>query len=388
VESAVAEIEGSPLDALIFAGLFAAGVLVLFTRGQPVRAFWRSNGPLLVFFAYCAVSVLWSGYPFVALKRWTKYAGDLIMVLIVLTDPKPTAAVKWLLTRPGFVLIPISILLIRYYPDLGRQYSAWTGEAYNIGVGTQKNDLGRICLIFGLGSLWYLFEGFRARERGRRAGSMIAHGAVFALALWLFRMADSATSFGCFLVGGSLMAVTRLRAVARKPAVVSFLVVAVLLVGVYGLILNPAAGLTEAAGRSSTLSGRTELWGLFLQLQVNPWFGAGYESFWFQPAVKEIWKTWERANQAHNGYLEVYLDLGWVGVALLGLLIAWGHRNVVRELPRNPETSSLKLAFFVVALLYNLTENAFRAVHPVWIMFLLAITVVPEPGPEDRQGPS
>jgi exopolysaccharide production protein ExoQ len=435
-------LEGQPLDALIFAGLLAAGLSVLLARRWRARTFWRANGPLLGFFLYCAVSVLWSPYPFVAFKRWTKFAGDLVMVLVVLTDPKPTTAVGRLLGRPGFVLIPLSILLIKYYPDLGRQYSAWTGEAYNIGAGTQKNDLGRICLIFGLGSCWYLLDAFRGRERARPAGPLIAHGAVLvavalwlfwmadstpfgwfviasslagglgsfwylldafrggerarpagpaiahgavlAMALWLFRMADSATSFGCFLVASSLMGVTSLRRIGRNPAVVHFLVGAVLFVALYGLVLHPEAGLTEVAGRSSTLSGRTELWAQFLQVQQNPWFGAGFESFWVGPHLQEIWRTWGRLNQAHNGYLDVFLNLGWVGTALLGLVIVWGYGNAVRALRRDPEAGSLKLALFVVALIYNLTEHGFRELHPMWIMFLLAITVVPEPDAEDR----
>jgi exopolysaccharide production protein ExoQ len=372
-------LEGQPLDALIFAGLMAAGLLVLLARRRRAGTFWYANGPLLGFFLYCAVSVLWSDYPFVAFKRWTKFVGDLIMVLVVLTDPNPTTAVRRLLGRPGFVLIPLSILLIKYYPDLGRQYSAWTGEAYNVGAGTQKNDLGRICLIFGLASFWYLLDAFRSRERGQPAGPLIAHGAVLTMALWLFRMANSATSFGCFLVAVSLMGVTSLRRIGRNPAVVHFLVGTVLFAGLYGLVLHPEAGLTEAAGRSSTLSGRTELWAEFLQVQQNSWFGAGFESFWVGPQLQEIWRKWGRVNQAHNGYLDVFLNLGWVGVALLGLVIAWGYQNAVHALRRGPETGRLKLALFVVALIYNLTEHGFRELHPMWIMFLLAITVVPEP---------
>ena len=93
-------------------------------------------------------------------------------------------------------------------------------------------------------------------------------------------------------------------------------------------------------------------------------------------------------NQAHNGYLDVFLNLGWVGVALLGLVVARGYGNVFRALRRDPVAGRLKLAFFVVALLYNLTEHAFRELHPMWIVFLLAITVVPEPSTEARRSPS
>src|SRR2546427_35770 len=120
-------VEGSTLDALFFAGLLAVGLMVLFARRRLVRTFLRGNAPLLMFFAYCVVSVLWSDNPLVAFKRWTKALGDLVMVLIVLTDPEPTGAVKRLLARTGFLLIPLSILLIKYYPSLGRGYSVWTG---------------------------------------------------------------------------------------------------------------------------------------------------------------------------------------------------------------------------------------------------------------------
>lgn len=63
-------------------------------------------------------------------------------------------------------------------------------------------------------------------------------------------------------------------------------------------------------------------------------------------------------------------------MALLGFVIAWGYRNVVGAPHQDPEMGGLRLAFFMVAVLSNLTEAAFRAMHPVWIAFLLAITLV------------
>lgn len=388
VESLDQYVEGSPLDAQVFAGLIAAGLVVLLARRRLDRSFLRANGPLLVFFLYCAVSVLWSDYPLVAFKRWTKAVGDLIMVLVVLTDPEATPAIKRLFARPGFVLIPLSILFIRYYPDLGWQYSAWTGEAESVGVATQKNGLGHLCLIFGLGSFWYLLEAFRSGERGRPAGPLIARGAILAMALWLFWMAHSATSFSGFLIGGCLMTVTSLRTVAQKPAVVHLLVGSLLFVVLYGLILNPGVGLTEVVGRDSTLTGRTEMWDKLLQVKVDPWFGAGYESFWLGPRAKEISTYYNHLHQAHNGYLEVFLDLGGAGMALLGLVFAWGYRNVVGALRWDPEAGRLKLAFFVIVVVYNLTEHGFREFHPMWIVFLLAIINIPKNrSSEDRGRP-
>ena len=65
----------------------------------------------------------------------------LIMVLIVLTDPEPTKAFAALFRRCAFVLLPLSALFIKYYPQLGRGFDQWTGAAANSGVATTKNQL-------------------------------------------------------------------------------------------------------------------------------------------------------------------------------------------------------------------------------------------------------
>ena len=87
----------------------------------------------------------------------------------------------------------------------------------------------------------------------------------------------------------------------------------------------------------------------------------------------------------------VVFAIGILGLFLLDrdrksrvfLVMAWGYRNVVGSLRQDPELGRLKLVYFVVGVVYNLTEAAFRAMHPIWIVFLLAITVVhnrPEAG--------
>jgi len=374
--------QGNSLDAAVFASLLVVGLLVLLGRERRARlaAILRVNKPLILFLLYCLVSVMWSDYPVVAFKRWTKALGDLTMVLIVLTHFDPVASLSQFLARPGFALVPLSILLVRYFPSLGREYSSWTGEAYNIGVATGKNSLGYVCLIFGLGCVWSLLGAIRPRERPRAAGPIIAQVATLTLTLWLFRMAHSATSFACFMIGSGLIMVTRLRPLTRRPVLVNLMVGVLLFVVVYGLLINPSVGLVEAVGRDSTLTGRTDIWRVVLPLTVNPLFGAGYESFWLGPRLDKIWSnSWgERPNQAHNGYLEVYLDLGWVGLALLGLVMTWGYWGIVRTLRSYSTIGRIKLAFFAVAATYNLTEHGFRELHPVWIIFLLAVTVIPD----------
>ena len=380
MESPDQYLEGSPLDRLILAGLMVAGLMVL-ARRRRARTFLRANGPLLVFFFFACISVLWSDYPVVTFKRWIKALGNVVMVLVVLTELNPSAAVKRLLAWSGFLLIPLSVLFIKYYPELGRGFHPWTWEQLYVGVGVGKNGLGLICLIFGLGSLWRLLEGLRGGNA--KAGPLIAHSAVLAMALWLFWINDSVTALGCFLIGGGLIAVLRLAALARKPMAVHLLVGAIVVISLTVLFLDVGSGVVEAMGRDTTLTGRTELWGDILRMNVNPWFGVGFESFWLGERAAYFWENyWWHPNQAHNGYLEIFVNLGWIGVALYSFVMAWGYRNVVGFLRQDPELGRLKLAYFVIAVLYNLTEAAFRVMHPVWIVFLLAIIVVPDLNPE------
>ena len=114
-------------------------------------------------------------------------------------------------------------------------------------------------------------------------------------------------------------------------------------------------------------------------MDVDPLFGTGFESFWLGDRAKLLWQAyWWHPNQAHNGYLETYLNLGWLGVALLGVIAIWGYFNVVEALYSHYDTGRLRLALFVVSLVYNLTEASFKVMHPVWIAFLLAVAVIPE----------
>jgi O-antigen ligase len=300
------------------------------------------------------------------------------MAMVVLTDPDPAAAVKVLLRRTAFLLIPLSVLLIKYYPELGRGYDRWTWTPYYGGVTTTgKNGLGYVCMIFGLATLWRFLETWLGGAPGRKARPLLAHGLILAMTMWLFWKADSATSLACFLLGSGLLIVTSLPGLAA-PATVHGLLITSLCLGFCAIFIDLGTALVEALGRDPTLTGRTQLWDELLRMTVDPWFGAGFESFWLGERTEALWrKYWWHPNQAHNGYIETYLNLGWIGVALLGLTVAAGYRNVVAKFRRDPALGRISLAFFTMAIVYNLTEAAFKGIHVVWIVFLLAITVIP-----------
>lgn len=114
-------------------------------------------------------------------------------------------------------------------------------------------------------------------------------------------------------------------------------------------------------------------------MDAKPLLGFGYESFWLGDRARYFWNKYTfHPNQAHNGYIEVYLNLGWVGITLLALLMVRGYGNAIDAYRKDRASGSLKLAFFLAATVYNLTEAAFKVMHPVWIAFLVAITRVPD----------
>ncbi len=245
-------------------------------------------------------------------------------------------------------------------------------------MATGKNALGYVCLVLGLGALWRWLAAFRSDEGTPAAGPLIAHGAVLAMILWLFWKADSATSVACFLLGGSLLAIATVRTSARTGPVATVFIGLLVLLAAAGLFLSSGTGLVEAMGRDTTLTGRTDLWQQLLRIPVDPLFGTGFESFWLGERVEAFWRTyWWHPNQAHNGYLEIFLNLGWMGLALLAGVVAGAGVHIRRAFRRDAEMARLCLAYLVVALLYNLTEAAFKSFHLMWFAFLLAAVAHP-----------
>lgn len=388
MESAETVMEGSPFDRLVFSLLLAAGILVLISRGSRVAKILRTNGAILFFFAYCLISVLWSDYPDIAFKRWTKAVGDLVMLLIVFTDNDPLGAVKRFLKRPTFVLIPLSILFIKYYPALGTFYGPWGGPRMNAGVTNNKNALGVICLCFGLGALWRFLSAYDDRQDASRKRRMLAYGVILAMVAWLLWIANSVTSISCLFMASILMLATRLNLVRRKPATLHLLIAAMLMVSVSVLFFGVSPDTLASMGRNPTLTDRTEVWGWLFSLVKNPLVGTGFESFWLGPRLAKLWTIyWWHPNEAHNGYIEIYINLGWIGIAVLAVVVVTGYRTVIAAFRQRQPLGNLRLAYFLVGMAYNFTEAAFFKIQaPASLFFLFAIMCVPSmSAPDVRQ---
>ena len=355
--------EGNPLDATVQFTFIAAGVYVLNRRQVSLGEIFRNNG--------CFIAIAWSDFPFVAFKRWIKILGHPIMALIVLTEPDPEEAVTRLMKRCAYILVPFSILFIKYYPDWGRGFDPWTGTGSNFGVTTNKNLLGVDCFILGLFFFWHLLQTLKTeRSKIRRNELLLTLGFLYMI-WWLIWKANSQTSFLSLLIGMLTIMLVGLPFVNKRfiglyaLLLVGTLTVTEFMFGIYSYIV----GLT---GHGATITGRGELWSDLLALRTNPIFGVGFESFWLGERLKTISEAhWWHPTEAHNGYLEIYLNLGLIGLFMLAGLIIAVFRKIRLALLRDSQFGRFRLAFLAATVFYNWTEASFRGLSLVWFIFYL-----------------
>jgi O-antigen ligase len=368
--------EGNLFDRTIYSMLIAVAAWVLMSRALRWSQILSRNLALVWFLAIALLSVTWSDFPFVAFKRWLRDLGHYVMILVVLTDPRPLSAIETLLRRFSYALIPLSVVFVKYYPHLGRGYNEWTGAPVYTGVTTNKNLLGVVCLVSATFFFWDTVTRWSERQQQRTKRILMLNALLIGMSLWLLNLADSATSRLCVVLACLVILAGHSSRSRANPSSLKWLIPSVL--GLY-LALDFTFNITEliavAAGRDTTFTGRTEVWKDVVRLVTNPLLGAGYESFWLGDRLEWLWARHEwRPNQAHNGYIEMYLNLGLVGLcALAGVLIA-SYREICRQMPH--AIASLGLAFFAVLIFYNATEAAFKG-HLLWFVLLLLSVAIP-----------
>ena len=372
-----AYVEGNSFDRNVALVLQLAALIVLCGKSAKVGAILRKNPLILVYFSFCLVSVLWSDFPFVTFKRWIKALGDVQMVLVILAELDPFAALTRILTRMGFFLFPLSILFIRFYPQLGRRpTNSWTQEP--VGVTQQKNELGIMCMIYGIFFLWMLLSVYRERKRLGRWRHMLAYGTIIAMSVYLLSQCNSTTSIVGFASSAGVLWLASRR--PARPALVNFAVLAVLGLAVTALFFNPGGGLVQSLGKDPGLTGRKDIWVLVLSLHTNPLIGTGFETFWLGSRLEFMLNALVNLpiNEAHNGWIEVYLNLGWVGLCFIALLIVTGYKRIIAHIRQDPEKGCLFLGFLLCALFYSFSEAGFRFGTVSWFFLLLVIIRPPQ----------
>ncbi len=368
---AVSVEEGSPLDACFYLTLLVIGFCILLTRQVRLSEIVRNNAWIIIFVVYCFISILWSDFPFISFKRWIKIFGHPIMALILLTEPNLEEAVIQLMKRCAYVVIPVSVLFIKYYLHLGVRYDPWTGAQQRVGIATGKNELGADCLIFGYFFFWYLLQIWRTKRSTHRRNELRLIALFLLMIVWLLRKAHSATSLICLFVGIIVMVLLGTRWVNKK-FIGTYILAGIGLIVAAELAFGIAGHFSEALGRNATLSGRTILWARLLEMDTNPILGTGFESFWLGKRLEQLEGIFFFVpNEAHNGYLEIYLNLGLVGLLIITAMLIAAYWKIRPDLFRNFEWGRYRLGLLVAVLLYNCTEAGFRIFNPMLLVFYI-----------------
>jgi O-antigen ligase len=330
--------EGNPRLRALLALLYLIALAIGLTRHRTWVRATRSDLALAALLAWTTASVIWSVEPNITFVRSLALLGTSFFGIYFAVRYPPEAQLRLLGAGIGLVVLYNAFLALM---ELGT-----LGEGNFRGSFEHKNSLAKMMTLATAVFLCLAWE-----RRGRVLAIMIG-----TVSFGLVIISGSATGL---VVTLTLLAVfPLLRLLKGDPRLVVILGIAGLLLLGIGILLTPQilAVVAPALGRDTTLTGRTELWPVLIAMFFQrPWLGYGYSALW-SGDESGLGISWE-PTQAHNGYLEVALALGLIGLVLFGFVCI---RGLVRALGyyRHQETSSgpWPLIYIGLVLLYNITE--------------------------------
>lgn len=366
------EATGSPATGLMFFGgigsqLLVYGIIAFLLLRQASRvARWLSAMQWALPLAALAIlSALWSQFPPYTIRRSLPFAlAALFGLYVAMRFPVHRQLAMLRLTMIALALGTVAMALV--FPKVGLDMSAGHHADWK-GVFTQKNTCGRM-MVLATGVLladW------------RLSWKRVASALLFALVLFM------SGSRSAWLVEGTLLALSLMLLVAERldertrvcVALGAFLILPAAALSAY--VSFPV--LARLLGRDPTLSGRTLIWKqAWLFILQRPCLGWGYDGFWRGiqgQAFHVVAVVHFMVFHAHNGFLEIWLELGVAGLALFALSYLRAWRRLWPSLLAG-EVNRVKWMVFVLALifLYDLDENTLLIYNGLfWVLYVAAL---------------
>jgi exopolysaccharide production protein ExoQ len=341
--------EGSAISQLILSlcYLSVAGVLVPYYR--ETLYVLRRNWVLVALVFLALVSVSWAPIPAFALRRAIAALGTTlfgITLAVRLSLVEQLRLLSWL-CRTIAVLSLACVILLPSYGISATPEHQWQG------VFGYKSVLGFVMALSILVEWQLPTPTTFSRTLNRLALVLSAVLLFFASSL----TPTLALLWSLLLVEVYKFAVQRLR-ISQAVTVLAMLVMVWSGVAIF---LTNGERITNALGRSSDLTGRTEIWSWVADsILERPLLGHGYSGFWSGVSAASAGLDQAAGGvvmYAHNGYLEVLLNLGIVGFALTLAFLGAGIRRASYWFDRNPRSVRLwPLAFMLFFLFQNFAE--------------------------------
>lgn len=370
--------EGSIHDQVVLNGLLLLSFFVLSKKHVDYGQIIHNNLSMIILFLFLLFSALFiSAFPFNSFKRWYKVFGIIPIALVIYSENEPLKALESVVRRCAYILIPMSLCLIKYFPEYSVRYS-YEGFRMGTGVATHKNSLGLMCAVCTFFLFWSIFQRIRIKQLFKNTKLMISDLLVLAIGVFLLfggGSSYSATSCTIWVMSVSLLFFyTKFKSFADVLAdnfvIINILFVAAFIIAQKWLVPKVAVIL----GRDPNLTDRDLIWNEVLNVAIqSPIFGTGYGGYW---GLKEITEGISaHVDQAHNGYIDVFLQTGSIGLLFLAILLITLSDKIGKELHRCYEWGVYGMCFFPTILIYNYTEGSLLVNSFSWT-YLMFIAIV------------
>jgi O-antigen ligase len=346
-----------------------AVVLVVQNRSRLGRPTFPPN--IICLFAYLAfagASVLWAFSPERSGVRFVQQ----VMIVTSIVLPAMLVARTTDMMRGLFFCFAFSLILNAFFV-FGGSVTVVRYGARLVNIGYQgyyngKNYLGECAAIAFLLSLHeMLYRGWR------RALGIIVIG----IAILLVYLSDSKTAFGlafvCPFLAGATLLIRKVTRISPALILLSIPFCYVLLSSVSNFNTSRISYMLYG---DSSLTGRTIIWD-FAQYEIgrSPLLGWGYQSFWLVPDSPSITDApgWVKTMpNAHNGYYDTMLEMGYAGLAFLLVFIVVTLHSTGRVADRDPRRAQLLLSLALFIILYNYFESLWmRGFEFLWVVFVI-----------------
>ena len=376
--------DGSALFQAVTSAIYLASMVLVLARGFPTWGvtMLRRGWPLVLLTLLTIISTLWSEDPGTTFRRSIALILSMWFAFYIVLRFDPRTFFNLLVTAFGILLV-VSILSAAIpgqgVTGGGAYSGAWRGLTGN------KNELGRVIAL----AVALLPAAAVLRLTDRRRAAMI----IGVVALPVLFLTHSATSLMAAVLGlgvGGVLYVLCGGRIGRFRLRVELRVLLGVIAVVSGLTLFTVAWtpLLLALGRDPTLTGRTKLWDWALTVnQDHRLLGSGYRSFWIDQNTRYFFVTfaWNKDSEgarsdsfsgpthAHSGYVDLMLELGYVGLSVFILTVLSGLVNVQRTV----RSGNLELGFIFAVILAFLSVYAITArsilqqAEGLWVLFAI-----------------
>lgn len=358
--------EGNTRNQLVYGLAYLVIGLLMYRKHVPVAAILGKVWPLTVVIGFAVVSAAWSEYPEVTIRRSIGLVGTTAVGLYLGWRLEPKALIV-LLARVCAICMVFSLLVVLLMPERGTMEHGNLAGNWR-GMYRHKNILG-VTAAVSVVCIW-----FAARAQGGFSRFWLAMLGVSVLNIF---GSSSATALGSLLGMAGIYWIFTLRIIARSlkmAAVVGAATGAALLV-LSGVIDLDAV--MRSVGKSSDLTGRWPLWTKLVETSGDYiLLGQGYGAFWMprNPVVNQIWSDrYFMPIDAHNGMLNIYLDLGLLGCLVFVLWYGISTYLALHRLDRkaSPEAGFL-FALLVLFAIYSVPEAIFlRGNGFLWLLMVV-----------------